>query len=76
MQNLEMPSYSQLVEISLEKSDYIQSQQEDITLLTEELHLIKDFIEWKGLTDELVNFKSHAHKEKLDEDLPFETYVL
>ena len=76
MQKPKNPSYSQLMEISLEKSDYIQSQQEDISQLTEKLHLINDFVEWKGLTDELEYFKSHAHKTKLDADLPFETYVL
>ena len=76
MQKLKKPSYTRLQEVLEEMSDHIHEQDQDIESLRNEIQYLRDFIGWKGLTEDFEHFKSHAHKVKLDEDLPFETYVL
>jgi hypothetical protein len=47
-----------------------------IKYLSNENQYLSDYIKWKGLTEDFEYFKAHAHKVRLDEDLPFENYVL
>ena len=59
-----------------EMYDHIHSQNKDIKYLSDEKQYLSDYIEWKGLTEDFEYFKTHARKVRLDEDLPFENYVL
>lgn len=76
MQKLKRPTYTQLKEVMEEMYDHIHSQNQDIKYLSDERQYLSDYIEWKGLTEDFEYFKAHAHKARLDEDLPFENYVL
>lgn len=76
MQKVKKTSYNQLKEVLEEMYDHIHSQDQDIKYLSNENQYLSDYIKWKGLTEDLEYFKAHAHKVRLDEDLPFENYVL
>lgn len=76
MQKVKNPTYNQLKKVIEEMYDHIHSQDQDIKYLSDEMQYLSDYIEWKGLTENFRYFKSHAHKVRLDEDLPFENYVL
>ena len=76
MQKLKEPPYARLKEVLEEMSDHIHDQDQDIDSLHNEIQYLSDFIEWKGLTEDFEYFKAHAHKVRLDDDLPFENYVL
>ena len=76
MQKAKKPSYNQLKDVLEEMYDHIHSQDQDIKYLSDEKQYLNDYIEWKGLTEDFEYFKTHAHKVRLDEDLPFENYVL
>lgn len=56
--------------------DHIHSQDQDIKYLSDERQYLSDYIEWKRLTEDFEYFKAHAHKVRLDEDLPYENYVI
>ena len=70
------PSYSRMQKVLEEMSEHIHDQDQDLEILRSELQYLRDFIEWKGLTEDFEYFKAHAHKVRLDDDLPFENYVL
>ena len=74
MQKLKTPTYTQLKEVMEEMYDHIHSQ--DIKYLSDERQYLSDYIEWKGLTEDFEYFNANAHKVRLDEDLPFENYVI
>lgn len=76
MQKVKKASYNQLKEVLEEMYDHIHSQDQDIKYLSNENKYLSDYIKWKGLTEDFEYFKAHAHKVRLDEDLPFENYVL
>lgn len=76
MQKVKKASYNQLKEVLEEVYDHIHSQDQDIKYLSNENQYLSDYIKWKGLTEDFEYFKAHAHKVRLDEDLPFENYVL
>ena len=76
MQKLKRPTYTHLKEMMEEMYDHIHSQDQDIKYLSDERQYLSDYIEWKGLTEDFEYFKANAHKARLDEDLPFENYVL
>lgn len=76
MQKVKKASYNQLKEVLEEMYDHIHSQNQDIKYLSNENQYLSDYIKWKGLTEDFEYFKAHAHKVRLDEDLPFENYVL
>ena len=76
MQKVKKASYNQLKEVLAEMYDHIHSQDQDIKYLSNENQYLSDYIKWKGLTEDFEYFKAHAHKVRLDEDLPFENYVL
>ena len=76
MQSLKGATYPRLREGLEEMYDHLHSQDQDIKYLSNENQYLNDYLEWKGLTEEFEYFRSHAHKEFLDEDQPFETYVL
>lgn len=76
MQKLKRPTYTQLNEVMEEMYNHIHSQDQDIKYLSDERQYLSDYIEWKGLTEDFEYFKAHAHKTRLDEDLPFENYVI
>ena len=76
MQKVKKASYNQLKEVLEEMYDHIHSQEQDIKYLSNENQYLSDYIKWKGLTEDFEYFKAHAHKVRLDEDLPFENYVL
>ncbi|WP_022750617.1 MULTISPECIES: hypothetical protein [Lachnospiraceae] len=76
MQKVKKASYNQLKEVLEEMYDHIHSQDQDIKYLSNENQYLSDYIKWKGLTEDFEYFKAHAHKVHLDEDLPFENYVL
>ena len=76
MQKVNKASYNQLKEVLEEMYDHIHSQDQDIKYLSNENQYLSDYIKWKGLTEDFEYFKAHAHKVRLDEDLPFENYVL
>lgn len=76
MQKLKRPTYTQLKKVMEEMYDHIHSQDQDIKYLSDERQYLSDYIEWKGLTEDFEYFKAHAHKARLDEDLPFENYVI
>lgn len=76
MQKVKKASYNQLKEVLEEMYDHIHSQDQDIKYLSNENQYLSDYIKWKGLTEDFEYFKAHSHKVRLDEDLPFENYVL
>ncbi len=76
MQKLKKPTYTRLKVLLEEMYDHIHSQDHDIKYLSDENQYLSDYIEWKGLTEDFEHFKAYAHKERLGEDQPFETYVL
>ncbi len=76
MQKVKKASYNQLKEVLEGMYDHIHSQDQDIKYLSNENQYLSDYIKWKGLTEDFEYFKAHAHKVRLDEDLPFENYVL
>ena len=76
MSRTKTASIKRLHEILDELYDHIQDQDSDIKELSNELSYLNDFIKWQGLTEEYNHFRANAHEEKLDEDLPFTTYVL
>lgn len=76
MQKVKKASYNQLKEVLEAMYDHIHSQDQDIKYLSNENQYLSDYIKWKGLTEDFEYFKAHAHKVRLDEDLPFENYVL
>ena len=76
MQKVKKVSYNQLKEVLEEMYDHIHSQDQDIKYLSNENQYLSDYIKWKGLTEDFEYFKAHANKVRLDEDLPFENYVL
>ena len=76
MQKVKKASYNQLKEVLEEMYDHIHSQDQDIKYFSNENQYLSDYIKWKGLTEDFEYFKAHAHKVRLDEDLPFENYVL
>ena len=69
-------TYLQLEKMHEEMSDYIHDLEQDMEILSNEQQYLNDYIEWKGLVEDFEYFKSHAHKARVDENLPFENYVL
>ncbi len=76
MSKTKPPSIKWIHSIMNELYDHIQDQDGEIKELSLELKYLNDFITWHGLTEDFEFFKANAHEEKLDEDLPFTTYVL
>jgi hypothetical protein len=76
MSKTKTPSIKRLHEIMDELYEHIQDQDRDIKELSNELNYLNDFIKWQGLSEEYNHFRANAHEVRLDEDLPFTTYVL
>lgn len=68
-------SYKELEELydmaCFDANKYMKESNE----LSFNLKYLQDYVKWKGLEDDFIYFKKHAHLDT-NEDIPFPDYVL
>jgi len=68
-------SYEKLDELFAEVSEVLSETLEDNRSLQDEMKYLKDFISWKSLSSEYLDFRENAFLDTSDE-LPFPYYIM